>query len=74
MFMHGGWLHLGGNMLYLSIFGDNVEDRFGRLQVLALLSVTGIAATFRPILRHARLERAERRRFGAIAGILAPTS
>ena len=29
MFMHGGWLHLGGNMLYLWIFGDNVEDRFG---------------------------------------------
>ena len=26
MFMHGGWLHLGGNMLYLWIFGDNVED------------------------------------------------
>src|SRR5262245_1104082 len=29
MFMHGGWLHLGGNMLYLWIFGDNVEDRLG---------------------------------------------
>ena len=29
MFMHGGWLHLAGNMLYLWIFGDNVEDRFG---------------------------------------------
>ena len=29
MFMHAGWLHLGGNMLYLIIFGDNVEDRFG---------------------------------------------
>jgi len=29
MFMHGGWLHLGSNMLYLWIFGDNVEDRFG---------------------------------------------
>ena len=29
MFMHGGWVHLGGNMLYLWIFGDNVEDRFG---------------------------------------------
>jgi membrane associated rhomboid family serine protease len=30
MFMHAGWLHLGGNMLYLWIFGDNVEDRFGQ--------------------------------------------
>ena len=29
MFMHGSWLHLGGNMLYLWIFGDNVEDRVG---------------------------------------------
>src|SRR5262245_29429166 len=31
MFMHGGWMHLGGNMLYLWIFGDNVEDRMGHL-------------------------------------------
>ena len=29
MFMHGGWMHLGGNMLYLWIFGDNVEDSMG---------------------------------------------
>ena len=34
MFMHGGWLHLGGNMLYLWIFGDNVEDRFGHFKFL----------------------------------------
>ena len=32
MFMHAGWLHLLGNMLYLWIFGDNVEDRFGHLK------------------------------------------
>jgi membrane associated rhomboid family serine protease len=32
MFMHAGWVHLGGNMLYLWIFGDNVEDRFGHIQ------------------------------------------
>jgi membrane associated rhomboid family serine protease len=31
MFMHGGWFHLLGNMLFLWIFGDNVEDRFGHL-------------------------------------------
>jgi len=31
MFMHAGWLHLGSNMLYLWIFGDNVEDRFGHI-------------------------------------------
>jgi len=34
MFMHGGWFHLFGNMLFLWIFGDNVEDRFGHLKFL----------------------------------------
>jgi len=46
MFMHGGWLHLGGNMLYLWIFGDNVEDRFGHLKYLMFYLLAGIAATF----------------------------
>ncbi len=46
MFMHGGWLHLGGNMLYLWIFGDNVEDRFGHVQYLIFYLLAGIAATF----------------------------
>jgi membrane associated rhomboid family serine protease len=46
MFMHGSWLHLGGNMLYLWIFGDNVEDRFGHVQYLIFYLLAGIAATF----------------------------
>jgi membrane associated rhomboid family serine protease len=46
MFMHGGWLHLGGNMLYLWIFGDNVEDRFGHVKFLLFYLLCGIAATF----------------------------
>jgi membrane associated rhomboid family serine protease len=46
MFMHAGWLHLGGNMLYLWIFGDNVEDRFGPVRFLLFYLVCGIAATF----------------------------
>jgi membrane associated rhomboid family serine protease len=46
MFMHGGWLHLGGNMLYLWIFGDNVEDAFGPFKFLIFYLVCGIAATF----------------------------
>jgi membrane associated rhomboid family serine protease len=46
MFMHGGWLHLFGNMLFLWIFGDNVEDRFGHLKFLIFYLLTGIAATF----------------------------
>ena len=46
MFMHGGWLHLLGNMLYLWIFGDNVEDNFGSLKFLIFYLLCGIAATF----------------------------
>ncbi len=46
MFMHGGWLHLGGNMLYLWIFGDNVEDRFGHVRYLMVYLAAGLAATF----------------------------
>ena len=46
MFMHAGWMHLGGNMLYLWIFGDNVEDRFGKVQFLFFYLLCGIAATF----------------------------
>ena len=46
MFMHGGWLHLGGNMLFLWIFGDNVEDRFGHGKFLIFYLLAGIAATF----------------------------
>lgn len=45
MFMHAGWMHLLGNMLFLWIFGDNVEDRFGHLQFLLFYLVTGVAAT-----------------------------
>ncbi len=46
MFMHGGWMHLIGNMLYLWIFGNNVEDRFGHGKFLLFYLVTGVAATF----------------------------
>ena len=35
MFLHGGWLHLAGNLLFLYVFGNNVEDRLGRLRFLA---------------------------------------
>ena len=45
-FLHGGLLHIGGNMLYLWIFGNNVEDRFGRLRFLAFYLVGGIVAAF----------------------------
>jgi membrane associated rhomboid family serine protease len=44
MFLHTGWLHFLGNMLYLWIFGDNVEDRMGRGRYLALYLACGTAA------------------------------
>ncbi len=45
MFMHAGWLHILGNMLYLFIFGDNVEDRLGHLKYLIFYLLCGVAAT-----------------------------
>jgi membrane associated rhomboid family serine protease len=44
MFMHGGWLHIGGNMLFLWIFGNNVEDAFGRIRFLVWYLAAGIVA------------------------------
>jgi hypothetical protein len=45
MFLHGGWMHLGGNLLYLYIFGDNVEDRVGHVRYLIFYLLCGWAAT-----------------------------
>jgi membrane associated rhomboid family serine protease len=46
MFLHGGWLHLLGNMLFLYVFGNNVEDRLGRLRYLAFYLLCGYTATY----------------------------
>ena len=46
MFLHGGWLHLAGNLLFLFVFGNNVEDRLGRLRFLAFYLVCGYAAAY----------------------------
>ena len=46
MFLHGGWLHLLGNMLFLYVFGNNVEDRLGRLKYTAFYVLCGYAATY----------------------------
>ncbi len=45
MFMHGSWLHLGGNMLFLWIFGNNIEDAMGRVRFLLFYLLGGVAAT-----------------------------
>jgi membrane associated rhomboid family serine protease len=50
MFLHGGVLHLAGNMLFLWIFGDNMEDRMGHLPYLAFYLTTGVAAGLAHIL------------------------
>jgi len=53
MFLHGGWLHLIGNMWTLWIFGDNVEDRLGRARYLALYLAGGVAAALMHIFTNA---------------------
>jgi membrane associated rhomboid family serine protease len=45
MFLHGGWFHIAGNMLFLWVFGNNVEDRLGRITFLVLYVLGGLAAT-----------------------------
>jgi membrane associated rhomboid family serine protease len=71
MFMHGGWLHLGGNMLYLWIFGDNVEDRFGHVKFLIFYLLCGIAATVAQVAVNANSNVPNLGASGAIAGVLA---
>ena len=50
MFLHGGWMHLGGNMLYLWIFGDNLEKVMGAARFLAFYLICGLAASFAHIV------------------------
>jgi membrane associated rhomboid family serine protease len=45
MFMHGSWLHIGGNMLFLWIFGNNVEDAMGKVRFLVFYLLSGLVAT-----------------------------
>jgi membrane associated rhomboid family serine protease len=70
MFMHGGWLHLGGNMLYLWIFGDNVEDRLGHARFLIFYLLCGLAATFAQTMVSAGSNVPNLGASGAIAGVL----
>ena len=70
MFMHAGWIHLGGNMLYLWIFGDNVEDRFGHLTFAVFYLACGLAATFAQLAFSAGSNVPNLGASGAIAGVL----
>jgi len=70
MFMHAGWVHLIGNMLYLWIFGDNVEDRFGHIRFLIFYLLCGIAATFAQMAFSSGSNVPNLGASGAIAGML----
>ncbi len=70
MFMHAGWLHILGNMLFLWIFGDNVEDRFGHSRYLIFYLVCGVAATFTQLAFTTHSDIPNLGASGAIAGVL----
>jgi hypothetical protein len=74
MFLHGGWLHLLGNLLFLFVFGNNVEDRLGRVRYLVFYLACGYAATYGFALffagstRRWSARRGDRRRAGRLPG------
>jgi membrane associated rhomboid family serine protease len=70
MFWHGGWLHLLGNMLYLWIFGDNVEDRLGHFRYLLFYLAAGIAAALTQVALNPTSALPTVGASGAIAGVL----
>ena len=70
MFMHGGFFHLFGNMLYFWIFGDNVEDRLGHLKFLAFYIISGLIASFSYIITAPNSTIPMVGASGAISGIL----
>jgi membrane associated rhomboid family serine protease len=70
MFMHAGLLHIGGNMLYLWIFGDNVEDRFGHVKFSIFYLLCGLAATAAQLVFSLDSNIPNLGASGAIAGVL----
>jgi Rhomboid family len=70
MFLHGSWLHLGGNMLFLWIFGDNVEDAMGHIRFLIFYLVCGVAAALVHIYFNLGSEIPTVGASGAISGVL----
>jgi len=71
MFMHGGWLHLGGNMLFLFIFGDNVERLYGWLKYAVFYLICGLVAAYAQILSNPESVIPSLGASGAISGVLA---
>jgi membrane associated rhomboid family serine protease len=71
MFLHGGWLHIIGNMWFLAIFGDNVEDRMGPFRFLVFYFVCGIAAGITHVITNPNSTVPAVGASGAIAGVMA---
>jgi membrane associated rhomboid family serine protease len=71
MFLHGGWLHILGNMWVLWIFGDNVEDRMGPLRFLGFYLLCGFAAGFVHVMTNPSSRVPAVGASGAIAGVMA---
>jgi membrane associated rhomboid family serine protease len=69
-FLHGGWLHLGGNMLFLWVFGDNVEDVMGHVGYLIFYLLTGVAASATQVFLDTSSEIPLVGASGAISGVL----
>ena len=70
MFLHGGWLHIIGNMLYLWIFGDNVEDRIGHFKYLVFYLLCGWIASYAHVWSNPASRMPSIGASGAIAGVL----
>ena len=70
MFLHGGWLHFLGNMLYLWIFGDNVEDRVGHGRFIVFYLTCGLAATLAQVVSNSTSVVPMVGASGAIAGVM----
>ena len=71
MFMHGGWTHIGGNMLFLFIFGDNVERALGHLRYLGFYLLCGLVASLAQVYSGPDSILPSLGASGAIAGVLA---
>ena len=70
MFLHGGWMHLIGNMLFLWVFGDNIEDRWGHLKYLVIYLICGVAASLTHIFFNLNSSLPSLGASGAFSGIL----
>jgi len=70
LFLHGGWFHLIGNMIYLWIFGDNVEDMMGHIKYLIFYLICGLGANYAHLYTNASSSIPTIGASGAVAGVM----